>query len=203
MPQARTTATVDAQEKCPFCYKFFKRLNGHWGKSSCGERLAFLQTLQAKPDDANEDAMEPEDEDYNENMQTFESNDFLALEFFPLSPNHRASKRPRPMSPDVFTEAPTATDEIVEEPIPFEADKAFKLYTKHKFPQPKVFATNQPTLFNSFSQQLNTEFPFSPFASAEEWSLVEWLTTSGLSKDSVNRFLKLSWVFFYLFVIIQ
>jgi hypothetical protein len=46
-------------------------------------------------------------------------------------------------------------------------------------------------------QVKNNELPWSPFESQEEWELVQWLITSGISQKKIDAFLNLEMVRFY------
>ena len=46
-------------------------------------------------------------------------------------------------------------------------------------------------------QVKNNELPWSPFESQEEWELVQWLMTSGISQKKIDAFLNLEMVRFY------
>ncbi len=50
------------------------------------------------------------------------------------------------------------------------------------------------TLWDKMMSQEDCGQPYSPFESKEEWELVYWLSTEGLSQGAINCFLKLRWV---------
>jgi len=130
----------------------------------------------------------PESPDFNE--------DYLPLDIFPPSPMKQASKRGRVDSPDVFDD-PRSSAEPEPEMAPFEAEHAFKLHPVYEFQDAgKIFAQKQKTLFDENTAKMRRDLPFSPFANAQEWSLVEWLSTAGLSKNSINKLLTTAYVSF-------
>jgi len=195
MPRARNVDRGDGAVKCPFCQSFFKKLGTHLTQSpDCKvKNEEFKQTLQQ------ESQQHPEAVDFPMHNPT-DSPEFhehyLPPEIFPPSPIKRASKRTRVDSPDVFDDLGFSSEPEPEpEMAPFEADRAFKLHPVYEFPDAgRVFAQHQKTLFDENSAKMQRDLPFSPFANAQEWSLVEWLTTAGLSKNSINKLLATAYV---------
>jgi len=52
------------------------------------------------------------------------------------------------------------------------------------------------TIFQHLKQrQIHSDLPAYPFKDKAEWSLVEWLHTSGISNNQIDSFLKSKWVF--------
>jgi len=52
------------------------------------------------------------------------------------------------------------------------------------------------TIFQHLKQrQIHSDLPAYPFKDEAEWSLVEWLGTSGISNSQIGSFLKSKWVF--------
>jgi len=196
MPRARDVNRGDGMVQCPFCKNYFTRLGNHLSRSlDCKIRNEeFKQSLQQ------ESLQQPEAVDFH--MHTSASPDFnedyLPPEIFPPSPMKQASKRARVDTPDVF-EDPGSSIEPGSEMAPFEAEHAFKLHPVYEFPDAgKVFAQQQKTLFDENTAKMQRDLPFSPFANAQEWSLVEWLSTAGLSKNSINKLLTTAYVSFTL-----
>jgi hypothetical protein len=57
--------------------------------------------------------------------------------------------------------------------------------------------TSEPqTRWQEFLAHEDPLWPYFPWASLEEYQLVEWLSTSGLSQDKIDKLLDLAWVSF-------
>ncbi|KIJ42506.1 hypothetical protein M422DRAFT_254284 [Sphaerobolus stellatus SS14] len=87
----------------------------------------------------------------------------------------------------VHAEHPGEEDD--QEDTPFEAENTFQLYAKYEYPSAgKVRAIHQSTIFHAMDKAIPAAYPYMPFFSEEEWSLAEFLTTSHLSKGSIDSF---------------
>lgn len=73
------------------------------------------------------------------------------------------------------------------------ADSPYLIRPLDEASQPRTYG-NGPTLWENMRTHENPELPFAPWSSKDEYELVEWLATSGLSQAAINRFLALSWV---------
>jgi len=63
----------------------------------------------------------------------------------------------------------------------------------------KIFVDSEPsvrpaTQWDRLKSLENPQQPFHPWASLEEFEVVDWLSSSGLSQAKINDFLNLSWV---------
>jgi len=193
MPRARHINRGDGQVQCPFCKDYFLRLGTHLTRSlECNAKNEeFKQNLQQ------ETFQQPEAVDFPMHTSTDSpefNEDSLPPEIFPPSPMKQATKRARIDSPDIFND-PGSSAEPQPEMAPFEADCAFKLHPVYEFQDAgRVFKQHQKTPFDENTANMQRDLPFSPFANAQEWSLVEWLSTAGLSKNSINKLLVTAYV---------
>ena len=179
--------------QCPHCRECFTRIGVHLSKAvACRMKHEALQ--KATPDDPalpeQNDADEPMGDHFDTGVE-----DILPPEIFPPSPSKVPSKRVRVDSPDPFDEIHGSQQEPEPSNQPFDANSTFKLYTHVEFPDAgKVFQTGAPTFFGNILERMSKTTPYSPFANRKEWSLVEWLGTSGLSKNCIDKLLQTPWV---------
>ena len=61
----------------------------------------------------------------------------------------------------------------------------------------KVFGKQETTFGQIHCTWENPQYPEYPFSSREEWSLVEWLGTSGISNAQIDSLLQTKWVSSY------
>jgi hypothetical protein len=75
-------------------------------------------------------------------------------------------------------------------------ENTFQLYVEYPYPNAgKIISKNQPINMNTFHINSNTdEHPYYPFAGESEWSITEWLATSGLSKKKINTYFNTAFV---------
>lgn len=73
------------------------------------------------------------------------------------------------------------------------ADSPYLVRPLDEASQPRTYGRG-PTLWENMRTHENPESPFAPWSSKDEYELVEWLATSGLSQAAIDRFLGLNWV---------
>lgn len=73
------------------------------------------------------------------------------------------------------------------------ADSPYLVRPLDESSQPRTYGSG-PTLWENMRTHENPESPFAPWSSKDEYELVEWLATSGLSQAAIDRFLGLNWV---------
>jgi hypothetical protein len=201
-------ATSDATHLCPYCHRYFKNLNTHWALSTCrapahAAQEAYAAELRAKQGHYEPDELDDSDEPAGAGMDIDSPLDD-SWQFHGSTQGPGPSKQPHFISPEPsypggpsLQQPPPGFQE--ESPLP--PQPSFRVSAVHEFPTAaRIIETGQPTQFHHIWDQRPKDLPHYPWADAEEWSLVEWLGTAGLSKGKIDSFLKTRWVCFPLFL---
>lgn len=197
-------ATQQKQVQCPYCSHFFKQLRSHISASRvCNAKWV----ADEYPDDSESSVSRKRIDSgvthYNMDIDA-ETDEILYPGHFPDSD----AAMPEDITGPMYTRQPQDNIHSFESTVELSAgidsintvSKTFSLHSRYVFPHAgKIFAKNQPTRMHTFYQGLSKEFLYEPFANKSEWSLVEWLGASGLSKRRIDELFKTEfvWIPFY------
>ena len=188
-------ATTESHTRCLRCGRYFARIQGHLALSpeckaffEAAEEAEHVARLAARRSGSDRHQENPGDASYmdidNDDPSMLASEQFLADEPGP-------SKRPHMFSPE------SEDTSHISSPPPSSVTpiNAFSLYERKDFCNSgKIFAVGQETKFEEIRCTMPEGHPYYPFFNAQEWSLVEWLGTVGLSKKKIDAYLKTPWV---------
>jgi len=202
--------TSPAQHLCTYCSYYWVSLNSHWGQSKCGEQ----QRLDKSKKYASMLAMRSASQSTSGSAPAYM--DPLTFQA-PMTPERAIpSKRTRVLSPDrsgqhqdyvmddpfsnnyeSFSESANCED-CGRESTPGNDTQTQGLKIFEVQPFPDVSTTTHGTTETIFQclkrEQIHPDLPAYPFKDEAEWSLVEWLGTSGISNNQIDSFLKSKWV---------
>ncbi|KAF8581744.1 hypothetical protein K439DRAFT_1618797 [Ramaria rubella] len=210
---APSVPTGTAQDRFKYCACYFKNLNGHYAQSkACGDKQrhevatqnATLVQTQAAYAARHTDASQPA---YLQATEPGPSQNILNTG--PKTPERPGpSKRPRFFSPDHTGPGPAMDDnmrqssmfpaETCEPPLtPPQSSRVpqtgsgMPIYEMRPFPDASTTYGHEETTFEHIWRTWKyPETPDYPFKSHAEWSMVEWLGTSGISNTQIDSLLQ-------------
>jgi hypothetical protein len=177
-------ASASAQTLCPFCNSYFKSINSHYAAAKrCGEQYQAAQEAQ-----------------YNALLKQRESSSAHSQPSYHVShsPSHQEagpSKRPRFLSPEHHMEVDDSQFSTGPEDAQSSVPEGLHIYEQRLFPDAGRIIGQEETFFQHIKHKWpHAHLPEHPFASRAEWSLVEWLGTSGISNIQIDSLLQTQWV---------
>jgi len=200
--------TGHAQQLCAYCSSYWVSLNSHWGLSKCGDQHRLVQSQKY----ASMLAMKNASQSTSGTTPTYM--DPLAFQA-PITPERAIpTKRTRVLSPDQSIwhsdymmddpfsnnydslNEPANSGELSGDSVNDSQTQGMKIFEVRPFPD--VSSTTHGTTETMFQclkrEEKYSDLPAYPFKDEAEWSLVEWLGTSGISNNQIDGFLKSKWV---------
>ena len=195
--------TALATELCPYCGNYFKHLASLFGhKAECQEQYqrAQAESYAASAQAQRQPQMPQVSHTYAPTLQSSSQVPYA------YAPTLRSSTTPEASSSEraclISPERPSGNlMEVNDQDQGYDmgdVPNGAQIWKQRLYPDAgKVLGKHETTFGQIHCTWENPQYPEYPFSSREEWSLVEWLETSGISNAQIDSLLQTKWVSLY------